>query len=135
MESLLSFEKFDTSSIIYRNGERILDEDGKISPTFDISMGMNRKHFKEGVVKISVSIGDEEIEENEYLFIEVLGFFSYKVEEEVTEDSMNDIYSINGTAILFPYLRSLVADVTSKGEKAAIQLPAINIFELMSENE
>ncbi|HDV6065568.1 TPA: protein-export chaperone SecB, partial [Staphylococcus pseudintermedius] len=38
-------------------------------------------------------------------------------------------------AILFPYLRSLISDVTSKGSRAPIILPPINVHEFLDNAE
>lgn len=40
---------------------------------------------------------------------------------------------VNGVTILFPYLRSLVSDLTSKGSEPPIILPTINVAEMVKD--
>ncbi len=41
----------------------------------------------------------------------------------------------NGSAILFPYLRSIVTDITSKGKHSPIVLPTLNFYKLIEDCE
>lgn len=85
----------------------------------------------------SIQFGDESlIEQPLFIKVRVKGLFSIKSDkDEISEEMVNQLYKKNSLAILFPYLRSLVTDLSSKGSEMPIILPTINIVSLIeSEN-
>lgn len=56
--------------------------------------------------------------------VEITGYFN--INPEVDESSIEKYLVQNGTAILFPYMRSLVSFITSLDNENAIIIPTIN---------
>ena len=63
--------------------------------------------------------------------VEVKGFFQ-KVDDS-QENIMN--YAKNATAILFPYVRSIVSTYTASANVTPLILPTINVNKLLEETE
>lgn len=66
------------------------------------------------------------------LEIELLGFFSF---EENLEPEKIDILRVNATAILFPYLRSIVSSITADSGFQTLVLPVVNIHKMFKQDE
>ncbi|RRR91768.1 hypothetical protein CWI03_06570, partial [Streptococcus pneumoniae] len=57
--------------------------------------------YSHGAVKLSVSLVDKDVMKK--ISVTVIGYFEINIDENIT-----DILYVNGTAILYPYLRSIV---------------------------
>lgn len=67
--------------------------------------------------------------------VEIVGFFEY-VPEESEDISFKDYLMTNAIAILFPYLRTIIADITTRSnEFPTLTLPVANISKLLSEQD
>lgn len=136
MESLLKFENYKVLEVQYRTSlKNPIYDQAELNPVFNVGIGINNENNKQSIVKLSVEIGNKDNDDEEYLFVEIVGFFKYDSEEEIDEEELYTVYRINGTAILFPYLRSMVCDVTGKGDQPAILIPPINIYSLFEDSE
>lgn len=132
MKAMLQFNKFKVLEMVYRcNFTTNFDE--KISPVFSVEIGLNEENVREAIVQLGVEIGEQS--EGDYLSVVIAGFFSFESDEKVEDDIICRYYELNGTAILFPYLRSVVSDLTSKGGDSPIILPTINIPSLLDSKE
>lgn len=126
MKAMLQFKKFKVLEMQYKSSFTTNFEE-EISPSFGIQVSLNEENSKQAVVRLEVEIGEEN-QESDYLKVIIAGFFTFETEaEEVSDDVIYQYYEINGTAILFPYLRSIVSDLTSKGDDSPIILPTLNI--------
>lgn len=76
----------------------------------------------EGIVELGINIYNNVSKRS--LNLEIVGEFD--LSEDLSEEEVEDLLSQNGTAILFPYLRSIVSIVTTLDSKDAIILPTIN---------
>ena len=81
-------------------------------------------------VSISVSIFNENLSVDSpfYLFISLTGEFQFTDNADVDNEFMIDI---NAVAILFPYLRSAVTNITSTANIPPLILPTINVSKLL----
>lgn len=130
MKALLQFNKFKVLEMIYKSSLRGSFEDDIVSPTFGVQIGLNEDNIRQAIVQLTVEIGEQS--EEDYLRVVIAGFFTFDSDDEVSDDVIHKYYELNGTAILFPYLRSIVSDLTSKGEDHPIILPTINIPALLA---
>jgi preprotein translocase subunit SecB len=65
-----------------------------------------------------------------------MGYFEIIIKDkELAEQKIINYYKVNGVAILFPYLRSLISDMTSKGSETPIILPTINVAAMLKDVE
>ena len=63
----------------------------------------------------------------------VIGFFS--VDKEKSNMSLEDFANANAPAILFPYFRNAVADVTMRGGLKPVIIPPLNIASMVKKDE
>lgn len=68
-----------------------------------------------------------------YLCLEMTAV--YKSNFEISEDDFVDFLKINGSAHLFPFMRSAVADITRVANVPPLVLPLLNIYELIKQQE
>ncbi|EDT98289.1 conserved hypothetical protein [Streptococcus pneumoniae MLV-016] len=62
--------------------------------------------------------------------VTVIGYFEINIDENIT-----DILYVNGTAILYLYLRSIVSIVSAIDSSEAMLLPTINVLELLDKSQ
>ncbi|WP_162106043.1 protein-export chaperone SecB [Bacillus subtilis] len=69
-----------------------------------------------------------------YLNCKVQGHFIFN-NDEFPEEEKVKFFKVNGVSILFPYLRSLVSDLTSKGSEQPVILPTMNVAQMIKDQE
>lgn len=68
------------------------------------------------------------------LDVAITGEFTYKPDEDETDRGFEQLLKVNGSAILFPYLRALISQLTNmSNEFPALTLPTINLAAYFSE--
>lgn len=136
MNAILSFDHYDVLETIYRFNPLDGNDHHEYSPKFDVRIKYENQEKTSALVIFSIEFGDEKLDKHPlYIKAKVVGFFSIEVDdEEITEETINMLYKKNALAILFPYLRSLITDLSSKGSEMPVMLPTINIAALI-ENE
>lgn len=104
--------------------ERDFDEE-----TFDLDANVGIAPDKaHGIIKLNVSLIDKDIKKK--LLATITGYFEINIEENII-----DVLFVNGTAILYPYLRSIVSIVSAIDSSEAMLLPTINISELLDNSQ
>ena len=129
MEPVLQFEGYQIEKIIYEKNIETSDEN---NINVEVSTGLNSERDK-GKVELSIHVLENN--ENRKLEISLVGFFTFS---NVDDDKKTEILAINGTAILYPYIRSVASMVTSQDSSPAIILPTvntINFFKNKTSNE
>ncbi|HEL2473864.1 TPA: protein-export chaperone SecB [Streptococcus suis] len=81
-----------------------------------------------GAVKLVVLLVDRE--HGKKLTATITGYFDLNIEENIFE-----VLYVNGTAILYPYLRSIVSIVSAIDSSEAMLLPTINVLELLDDSK
>lgn len=128
-ESILTFKEFRVVELTYSlNSEFKGEWDGEVSPDFQTSYD----YFKEVnslLVLIKISQKSKDIP----YFLEVVcgGMFSF--DEPPAQDNIERLARINCSAIIFPYVRETVADLTRRGGFAPLHLPPINFVNLYNQ--
>lgn len=104
--------------------ERDFDEE-----TFDLDANVGIAPDKaNGIIKLNVSLIDKDIKKK--LLATITGYFEINIEEDII-----DVLFVNGTAILYPYLRSIVSIVSAIDSSEAMLLPTINVLELLANSQ
>ena len=104
--------------------ERDFDEE-----TFDLDANVGIAPDKaHGIIKLNVSLIDKDIKKK--LLATITGYFEINIEENII-----DVLFVNGTAILYPYLRSIVSIVSAIDSSEAMLLPTINVLELLANSQ
>ena len=120
----IEFEGYRINSIDYSVYEEGLSEDkdkGKLQVK-----SLLTEDRKNAQLIIKTTLNDEN--NNRKLIIELSGFFTVH-DIELAEEFL----SVNGVAILFPYVRSVVSIITSLDNENAVVLPTINFTKPSSE--
>jgi preprotein translocase subunit SecB len=98
-------------------------------------LSVNPDNIKEAVIGLGIEFGDINTKEVPiYVKVRIIGVFVIEVlDQDITDEQIVSFYKVNGVTILFPYLRSLVSDLTSKGSEPPIILPTINVAEMVKD--
>lgn len=116
---VISFEKYEILNIKYEKIEddRPLDRDINTQ----VSIGYT-DDFEAGKVEIEVNITDPDL--IRLIKVTVRGLFT--ISNGLTEEEVKVYLSQNGTAIIYPYVRSIVSMISTLDSESAIVLPTIN---------
>ena len=89
--------------------------------------------------KVQVNLGTTlfpNADQNNYPFsLEIMITGVFQSEKELTIEKLEKFGEINGTATLFPFLRSIVAGVCVNANFPAIMLPLINVYNFIEEQK
>ncbi|WP_425622473.1 protein-export chaperone SecB [Brevibacillus borstelensis] len=109
--------------------------DEKIVPSFSYDISPCDEQSDSAYIELGIEIGDSELMHSSYyVYARILGYFS--LTGDISDPKERDTYfRINAVAILYPYLRSLISDLTSRGTESPIILPTMNIQKMMLELE
>lgn len=136
MESILSFKHYDVLETIYRYNPTIDLETEDVMPELSLQVNYFDEQRTKAVLIFGIELGDPDLEENSfYIKAKVAGMFTLKVDESESTEFVDDMYRKNAVAILYPYMRSLVSDLSSKGSEEPIILPPINVAAMIEDNE
>ena len=111
----------------FENNDK-LDLDIDFNQELEIDYGQ-----KKAVIVLECNLFRDAIKNN-YPFelnISMMGFFEFS--SELKEDEITNMLEVNGTAILFPYLRSIITTITSSMGIQPIILPNMNIVKMIKE--
>lgn len=143
----INLDAFKIKSMDYRLVDDKADDaksvDSEEASVSDINLQVNRgeaAHHEDnefGKLLLSITITENNALYDREINLEVEGFFKYdkklNIENEEEFKEYQDLLQINGTAILFPYIRSYISSVTSFDNVTKhLLLPTINVYELYS---
>lgn len=86
---------------------------------------------KKAIIVLECKLFENAIEKN-YPFtlnVSLVGFFEFN--SDLSEEQIINMLEVNGTAILFPYLRSIITTITSNIGIQPIILPTLNIVDML----
>ncbi|HEY2419860.1 MAG TPA: protein-export chaperone SecB [Neobacillus sp.] len=140
MNAVLQFKDFHVIESHYRFNPYPTESNGdtyKTTPRIFYKLETNSRNIEESIIYLGIELGDSSLKSpNFYVKVRIAGFFEiHQRPKEMTEEDILGFYKVNAVAILFPYLRSIVSDISSKGSESPIILPTMNIFSMIEENE
>ena len=103
-----------------------------VSITYNLSYGY-KYNYKEKCINVLLSLSINEDQLPFVLDIEYEGLF--KLNKRAAKRKIEPFAQINCPAILFPFLRECVADITRRAGFNPLLLPAINFIELAKRQE
>ena len=108
-EPVIKFESYNIDKFIYSHNP-IEDMDFKEDFNLDISPSLT-DDLSSGLLTVEAKIKAKD----KYIFIRLRAFFSIgqQLKEEGVQENIERFLVINGTAIVFPYLRSTISMVSS----------------------
>lgn len=124
-EATLKFLGYDLEKINYeRNNLFDSSIDSEILPKINAMIIYKDESKKEANIILGIKYDNEN---NLPFSLEVVlrGFFEFNDEDQ-------KIIFQNGTAIMYPYMRSIITDITSKTNYTPIILPTMNFYNLLS---
>ncbi|HEA6159840.1 protein-export chaperone SecB [Staphylococcus aureus] len=129
MSSPLKFKNFGIEKMIYTSDCNKTIRNNKLKPNLECNVLRSKDDGNKFNIKLNIEIGDKKFNEYDFFVnVSIIGDFE-------TEENINSDLVPNAIAILFPYLRSLISDLTSKGNKKPIILPPINVNDLLENAE
>ncbi|ECR3484335.1 hypothetical protein HB897_06985 [Listeria seeligeri] len=123
----ITFEDYFIEEAKYSRNKHFNPDTTEINLGTEFSAKINASN-KEALVALNVVVGSLE-DDNQPFFIEasIKGIFTFE-DDEAQGISFDSYLKNNSVAILYPYIRSLVSDLTSRSNQfPAFYLPVINI--------
>jgi len=138
IQAKIQLQKYVVETIEYKINPGIEALNNKEQFNMDINISQNLHNDTENriaTLKLGCQIGKNDLENNFpfFLNIELVGTFSY--DTDLDEAKCTKMLNLNGTAILFPYLRSLISMITTLCSIPPVIIPTINIGNLIAQNE
>ncbi|AQQ54187.1 protein-export chaperone SecB [Planococcus lenghuensis] len=129
------FEDYIVPKFSYEKNFKFDTESKKINISPDFSCEIIEMNER-AEVRLVGKIGSlEEVDAPFFVHIEVVGFFEYQ-EKESNGIPFENYLTTNAVAILFPYVRSLISDITSRSnEFPSLTMPVINVAKFMLEKD
>jgi preprotein translocase subunit SecB len=133
-KSILSFDNYIVKNISF-------EANSNFKPSEKIPLEVEFFHDLDvdlsgnmAAVGLGCSIFKESKENHPFcLEIELVGFF--KFETTLEPEQIEKLLRINATAILFPYLRSIVSSITANSGFQTLVLPIVNIHKVLEQQE
>lgn len=116
---VISFKNYEILNLEYKKIEDEIVEKTEISPK--VAIGVTEE-LDLGKVEIDVTIVDSI--NNRTIRALVRGIFS--IQENLSLEEIELYLTQNGTAILYPYTRSIISMISSLDSESSILLPTIN---------
>lgn len=132
--SELFFEDYTIESLSYMKNKQF-DMDSKPHLNTDFDAKINILDEGNANVYLKTKIGDNKLNAPFIVQAEICGQFMYKKSSDEDIDmTFEDYLSTNAIAILFPYLRNIISDITAKSnEFPTLLLPVLNIARLLKD--
>ncbi|GLJ01110.1 MULTISPECIES: protein-export chaperone SecB [Bacillus] len=131
MKAILQFVDYKVLNTVYKHNPALDDKEfEELNPEFEVTLRLTKKDH--AFIKLSIEFGDKKVQETSlYVYAQIAGLFEFESEEEISNENKKELLQVNGLAILYPYIRSLVTDLTSKGSNEGVILPTVNISEML----
>lgn len=127
---VINFIRYSIEEYIYKKIDSTDNNENTTSnsPEDNFSIGVTpaiTSDFKHGKITISIHyhLAPHDIK------LSVNGFF--ELNDDYSEDELEKFLVVNGTAIVFPYIRSMISMLSSLDAEDAIILPTINTNSLL----
>lgn len=133
--SKLSLDDYKIESISYKyNASFQSGESIKVEIKTKITVGINKEKQKSRVT-IDLTVFPDAFDNNKpfYLNIILVGFFS--ANETLPPEELRRLSQFNGTAILFPFVRSAIVNITAQANVEPLLLPLVDINRLATDEE
>ncbi|KZK46760.1 hypothetical protein B40_0487 [Lactococcus cremoris] len=123
-EPVIYFKGYKIKKYNYISRDEKLEiEDGKLPFNMSVNPRIS-SDFKNGYIVVSVTL------ETEDFSVEIVVEAEFDINVEGKEN-IEKFLVVNGTAIVFPYIRSMVSMLTSLDSGKAFILPTINTLDLI----
>ncbi|MCT6514739.1 protein-export chaperone SecB [Bacillus subtilis] len=137
MQGIITFNGFKLDHMSYRRSQENGQDQMNLSPKFMIFKIQSEEDASNFNIVLGVKVGGEESALPFEAEVIVKGFFTFNSDESIDYeiDDLQKFTLVNGSAILFPYLRSILTDITSKSNHNPVILPTINFTKFIKEKD
>ncbi|EHS00787.1 MAG: protein-export chaperone SecB [Peptostreptococcus sp.] len=135
MDIIMNFKSFRLMNVELNTVNQEKEENDKTS--LRVNAGTSDiNEDGEGQLEIEFNIFEKEEGYSREIKIKVLGIFEFPNKKNNNEYNLDEILKINGTAILMPYIRTLLSSLTSFDDSTEhILLPALNVKSMFEQSE
>ncbi|WP_422484772.1 protein-export chaperone SecB [Gudongella sp. DL1XJH-153] len=134
-EGIIKFQGYCVEEINYVRNNDFNENTNNVEmiPQFLIKVAVDKKNPYKYNIIIGTRLGFSDNENLPFrVSVVVRGFYEAN-EENIDEDELENIYLVNSSSILFPYLRSILTDATSKSDHEPVILPTINFYSIIED--
>jgi preprotein translocase subunit SecB len=127
-ESTLKLKNIITEKIIFKNEKLDIDFN---------DLGFNAEQIflvaeEESIYKVSIAFQIRSLSSDDlYIEIVISGYFTLEDDSDIDPHLKELVLRKNTAAILFPYIRSLITNITAQAGMKPIVIPLININALI----
>jgi preprotein translocase subunit SecB len=137
VKSVFTFENYIVNKLDFKlNSNFSYSKPVDIDFSVDINVTLADSPLT-GRVTLDANVFNDALKENYpfELFVSMTGSFSV-TDDSMTKEQFLKFCGLNGTAALFPFLRTIIADVTKAANIEPLILPLINVQNLIdNQNE
>lgn len=126
MVPVIDFRNYKIKEINFKSIDSKSKDDNKDSYVERKVQASITEDKLKAILNLKVDITD--LKRLRSISVEIDGFFDIK--EGETIENIKEYLSINGVAILYPYIRSIVSMITSLDSPQALILPTINTTQI-----
>lgn len=126
---VIEFKSYEIEKINY---VLLTEEEGEKAKMKFLVSGALSDDAEAGIVTLDISLPQKE--QKRKIDVILSGYFRFR-EDLTSNEEKHQYLSINGTAILFPYLRATVSMISVLDKNEAIVFPTLNIAELMKKSK
>lgn len=127
MEPVIYLEGYNINKIKYEHIENADSQVFKDEPDFTFNFGLT-EDLTGGLVNIIVEYFEASV--SRYIYVDASGVFKLNL-NDFDETSVKNHLMQNGSAILFPYIRSIISMISTLDGPSAIILPTLNMVDEM----
>lgn len=124
----ISFRSYRIQNLEYKMVDEISNED---SPYLEGGFSLADDH-KSGMVRQSVIIRNNK--KKTVLKLSMVAFFDV-LNDKLDEDELNGLLAQNGSAMLYPYVRSIVSIISSLDSPEVINLSSLNFIDAYNKSQ
>lgn len=133
----IKFDSYRVDKIIYQiNYNFVMPEANIVNNDldFNINVDLDRDH-NIAVVTLGCIINNNFESANKPLYLEVVlqGIFTF--ESDIEEKFLENLLTTNAVAIIFPYMRAIVGNISVNSGIPPIILPIMNVVELLKQQK
>ncbi|WP_271294666.1 protein-export chaperone SecB [Weissella confusa] len=132
--AVINFLDYQLTGLKYEKNYDFLErEDGNVGyePVFNYSV--SNTDYEKKLYEVKVSVGINATEFPFVVSVDLVAQFNF--DSENPDDNFEDFLP-NALAIVFPYLRSAVSQLSlMSNEYSALQFPTVNLYQLIQQNK
>ncbi len=127
-QELVVFEGYDIQKLSI---ERVLDIPKEKKQTIDLNIDAYRNSEKKYKDRYRITMKLKTYTENTEIYSEINGYF--KISEELNIEEKNYFLNVSAPAIIYPYIRALISNITSFDVEKSVVLPVIDFTSLKND--